>query len=69
MDWDDAVALTRAYTWKHREEALDFLLLHDCGMREVVQAQLKLIVWEEDVFVQAVLRNEPERLRFVTKEH
>lgn len=47
--------LLRENTWATGDQVVDFLILHDCSMREVARAGIRLIGWDPEQFVLAWL--------------
>lgn len=55
---DPRLQLLRDHAWEHRAIILDQILLHECGIERVVQAQIWLLGWEVDVFILAALHDD-----------
>lgn len=52
---EEARQVMRDHTWDNREEIVDFILLHDCHLRDVANASLVTLGWDPSAFVMATL--------------
>lgn len=55
MTQSEAQLITRAALWATRDLVLDGILMHECELKEVMEAQVILAGWTPENFVMAAL--------------